>query len=378
MKPLTTPTSPNSGKSGIAPARIKVSVLFFAIVIAVIFSLGLVFLTFFLAEKYPISPFFNHIPVRRPSDNIIVRQDLKSDSETIRKIIREVQPSLGTLVRHSDKALTAVSAYVTPVTFLTSDGIGVVLPIGKSGEKNDILMNSGEPRPVSQLISPQVPLTLIRSEGGSAALAIAEISQLELGEQVWLLHFDATTTGLTVARAAIASVNGRNSRNDDNSESSDQLDRRILLDRELNSTWAGSAVVQQDGKLIGIFSSQSSVIPLAPLRRRISDLASGNALPSLGITTIDLAYLNDPKIVPSRGLMILTVSARSAAATADLRKSDIITDLDGAPVSPIRNLSDVLLQHKPGDTVEIVLNRDGVVIKKSVILGTLEVLNSQP
>ena len=70
------------------------------------------------------------------------------------------------------------------------------------------------------------------------------------------------------------------------------------------------------------------------------------------------------------GLRLDAVSAGSPAEKAGLKGGDIITGFDGKPISTINDYMESLRQHKPGDTVEILVKRDGKEVKLRVKLGS--------
>ncbi|HZW34599.1 MAG TPA: M20/M25/M40 family metallo-hydrolase, partial [Isosphaeraceae bacterium] len=70
------------------------------------------------------------------------------------------------------------------------------------------------------------------------------------------------------------------------------------------------------------------------------------------------------------GLKLEAVSAGSPAEKAGLKGGDIITGFDGKPISTINDYMESLRRHKPGDTVEILVKRDGKEVKLKATLGS--------
>jgi S1-C subfamily serine protease len=70
------------------------------------------------------------------------------------------------------------------------------------------------------------------------------------------------------------------------------------------------------------------------------------------------------------GLKLDAVSGGSPAEKAGLKGGDIITGFDGKPISTINDYMESLRQHKPGDTVEILVKRDGKEVKLKATLGS--------
>lgn len=72
----------------------------------------------------------------------------------------------------------------------------------------------------------------------------------------------------------------------------------------------------------------------------------------------------------AHGVLLGGVSAGSPAEKAGLRKGDVIVRIGGADIPDLQGMTDVLRQHKPGDTVEVVILRDSAEQKFTVMLGS--------
>jgi hypothetical protein len=71
-----------------------------------------------------------------------------------------------------------------------------------------------------------------------------------------------------------------------------------------------------------------------------------------------------------RGVLLGGVTAGSPAEKAGLQKGDVLIRMGGAEVANLQGMTDVLGQHKPGDTVEVVVLRGGAEQKFTVVLGS--------
>ncbi|MFC1707392.1 M20/M25/M40 family metallo-hydrolase [Planctomycetota bacterium] len=69
------------------------------------------------------------------------------------------------------------------------------------------------------------------------------------------------------------------------------------------------------------------------------------------------------------GVRISGVVPGSAAEHAGLREGDVVTGIDDTPIASLRDLSDQLKQHRPGDRISISYVRDGKQLSTSATLG---------
>ena len=69
------------------------------------------------------------------------------------------------------------------------------------------------------------------------------------------------------------------------------------------------------------------------------------------------------------GLKLTGVRAGSPADSAGIRAGDIVVELGGKPVTDLQTYSDALYSYKPGDTIKVVVMRDGRRLILDVKLG---------
>ncbi|GAA4218021.1 S1C family serine protease [Actinocatenispora rupis] len=69
------------------------------------------------------------------------------------------------------------------------------------------------------------------------------------------------------------------------------------------------------------------------------------------------------------GALVVSVTANGPAAKAGIRAGDVITNVGGTQVTDVTDLTTALAAHKPGDTVEVTVDRNGSSQKVQVTLG---------
>ena len=135
----------------------------------------------------------------------------------------------------------------------------------------------------------------------------------------------------------------------------------IQTDAAINSGNSGGALVNSEGKLIGIntliasTSGSSSGLGFAInsdyVKEAVDQLIQNGSVshPQLGVTVIPSTDGN--------GATVVTVSDNSAASEAGLKPGDIITKIEGEAVSNSSDVVYAIREHSVGDTVSIEYTR---------------------
>jgi S1-C subfamily serine protease len=166
----------------------------------------------------------------------------------------------------------------------------------------------------------------------------------------------------------------------------------IQTDAAINPGNSGGPLLDSAGLLIGvntaIYSPSGSsagigfAIPVDEVNRVVPQLIRHGKIvrPGLGIQVASDAVA---KQVGVNGVLVVRVAPGSAAEKAGLRSTtrdadgqivlgDVITAVEGKPVTKTRDLFDLLGKHKAGDTVTLDVQRDGEALQIKVTLGTVE------
>ncbi|MHB8881623.1 MAG: S1C family serine protease [Thermodesulfovibrionales bacterium] len=124
------------------------------------------------------------------------------------------------------------------------------------------------------------------------------------------------------------------------------------------------ALVHASGAAAGKGKSVSNVNRTEP--------ASSTGKATLGLMIQNLsADARQQFSVPSRwtGVFVVKTKPGSAAEKAGIMKEDIIVSIDNEPVADARNMADAIQARNPGDTVTLVVLRNG---RHMVITATLD------
>lgn len=145
----------------------------------------------------------------------------------------------------------------------------------------------------------------------------------------------------------------------------------IQTDAAINSGNSGGALVNADGKVVGINTLKLSgsgvegigfAIPINSTLDVIDDLIEYNKVlrPYIGITGINLddSLVKENKL-SALGVYIKAVQSFSPAEKAGLQAGDIIIKADGKDIKKMDELNEIKNSHKIGDTMTLTINRNG-------------------
>ena len=187
----------------------------------------------------------------------------------------------------------------------------------------------------------------------------------------------------TVTRGIISALNRPNP---------DASDRHkpgefIQTDAAINPGNSGGALVDARGELIGIntflisssgsFSGMGFAIPTQIVEPTVNTLIRDGKVthPYIGIQISDVTPDNAKffQMKKAEGALISQVEPDTPGAKAGLRTGDVITELDGKPVTDAGQLQMEVGQKRPGETIHLEVVRDSKPVSVAV---TLEALNS--
>jgi len=159
------------------------------------------------------------------------------------------------------------------------------------------------------------------------------------------------------------------------------MDGMVQTDAAISPGNSGGPLVNARGEVIGIATStirtnQAERIGFAIPSNYATRLAGiliaeGKVTrPYIGVTTelLTPARGEELKVKAGRGAYISDIGPNTPAAKAGLQKGDVIVAINGATIDAAHPLNPRLLDFKPGDTVAVTINRDGMEQRNSVSL----------
>ena len=144
----------------------------------------------------------------------------------------------------------------------------------------------------------------------------------------------------------------------------------IQTDAAINSGNSGGALVNSDGKVIGINTLKLTgsnvegigfAIPINSTLDVIDQLIDYNKVlrPYIGITGIDVDENTAKRYDLVIGVYIQSVENFSPAEKAGLKAGDVIIKADGKDITTMDELTEIKNSHQIGDTITLVVNRNG-------------------
>ncbi|WP_093668341.1 trypsin-like peptidase domain-containing protein [Tenacibaculum sp. MAR_2009_124] len=211
-------------------------------------------------------------------------------------------------------------------------------------------------------------------------LPFANSDFVKIGE--WVLAVGNPYNLTSTVTAGIVSAKGRDLDGNTNTESFIQTDAAV------NPGNSGGALVNTRGELIGIntaitsktgsFIGYSFAVPSNIAKKIIDDLLEFGAVQEaiLGIG-IDQG---DKEI---QGVKIGSIDENSEALKAGLKEGDVITKVNNVKISKFSDLKGQLTAKRPGDIIDVTVDRNGdelvktVKLIKRIVVPTSKVLGTQ-
>lgn len=154
----------------------------------------------------------------------------------------------------------------------------------------------------------------------------------------------------------------------------------IQTDAAINSGNSGGALVNSEGKVIGINTLKLSgtgiegmgfAIPINSTKEIYEQLIQYSKVkrPYIGITGLDLDKKTADYNKLVVGIYVKDIETFSAAEKAGIKIGDVIIAVDGKSVTTMDELNEIKNSHNIGDTLEIKLNRNGNELSVNVTLA---------
>jgi putative serine protease PepD len=302
----------------------------------------------------------------------------------IRGILDKVQPSvvaIETSQRTSQGAFEGAGSGIV----LSADGLVLTNAhvIAGLGDITVVLADGAEHPATLVGASPDDDLAVVRVEGVDDLVAaeLGSSDDLQVGDEVIAIGNALNLGGEPTVTRGIVSAKDR-----DLEAQGVRLQGLIQTDAAINPGNSGGPLVNAAGQVVGmntaiVADAQNLGFSIAIDRARpiIEELEAGNGAVNpnqafLGVSTTDVSGLTDAVrerfgVEGDAGAFVTEVVPGSAAADGGLEPGDVIVEIDGAEVEESGDVRDAIVEHEPGDEVELRILRDGDEQTVEVTLG---------
>ncbi len=238
---------------------------------------------------------------------------------------------------------------------------------------------------------PSTDLAVIKIEGVDfPTLSYANSDDVRIGE--WVLAvgnpFNLTSTvtaGIVSAKARNLNILG----------SSSSVESFIQTDAAVNPGNSGGALVNINGDLIGInaaiasntgsYTGYSFAIPSNIVKKVVSDLKEfgevQRAFLGASFNEINNKLAIDLNLKDIKGIYVNSVDPNGAASESGIIQGDVILSINNTKINSYSSLKEFLAQHRPGESVNILVLRNNAEKNIAVVLknknGTTQILKKE-
>lgn len=220
---------------------------------------------------------------------------------------------------------------------------------------------------------PNTDIALLKIEGDDFTyIPFGNSDELKVGE--WVLAVGNPFNLTSTVTAGIVSAKGRGGIGGGNNMA---IQSFIQTDAAINRGNSGGALVNTNGQLVGIntaiysqtgdFAGYGFAVPIAIAAKVVSDIKEFGAVQRamLGVSIMDIQAAKETKqegadkIKLNEGVYVGGFADRSSAKEAGVQIADIITAVNGTKVRTVSELQEQIGRLRPGDKVDLTVNRNG-------------------
>ncbi|MDH4089515.1 MAG: Do family serine endopeptidase [Cyclobacteriaceae bacterium] len=230
---------------------------------------------------------------------------------------------------------------------------------------------------------PDTDLAVVKiDESGLPFLSFVDSDNAKVGE--WVLAVGNPYNLNSTVTAGIISAKGRNINilHRNSGEGSTAIESFIQTDAAINPGNSGGALVALNGGLLGIntaiasptgsYSGYGFAVPSNIVSKIVDDLINYGAVQrgwlgvTIGSVNSELAKANDLQV--NEGAYISGFADKSSAKEAGIKEGDVVIQIDETPIKSNTALIEYIGRHRPGDKVNMLVNRKGKELTIPVVL----------
>ncbi|MDY4917272.1 MAG: trypsin-like peptidase domain-containing protein [Candidatus Cryptobacteroides sp.] len=246
----------------------------------------------------------------------------------------------------------------------------------------EVTLNNNRTYPARLIgTDPATDVALIKiEESGLPIVPFADSDQLRLGE--WVLAIGSPYDLRSTITAGIVSAKGRSMPKDPNNPNEFRIESFIQTDAAVNPGNSGGALVNKEGKLVGVntaiisqtgsYAGYSFAVPSNIVKRITDDLMDYGTVhrARLGIVMLPIndEIAKELKLSSVNGVYITDMASDSAAAEAGIKVGDVVVEIGGSKVTGVSSVQELVNNFHPGDRAEVKVIRGGEALSFEVVL----------
>lgn len=230
---------------------------------------------------------------------------------------------------------------------------------------------------------PDTDLALVKiDESDLPYLSFVDSDKAKVGE--WVLAVGNPFNLNSTVTAGIISAKGRNINilGRRTEQGSTGIESFIQTDAAINPGNSGGALVDLQGGLLGIntaiasptgsYSGYGFAVPSDIVSKVVEDLIKYGAVQrgwlGVSITSVNSQLAKEYDLAVREGAYVSTLTESSSAKEAGIREGDVVVQIDNVPIRSNTALIEYIGLHRPGDKLEITVNRKGEELTFPVVL----------
>ena len=238
---------------------------------------------------------------------------------------------------------------------------------------------------------PTTDIALLKIEAeGLQKITVANSDNVRLGQ--WVLAVGNPFNLTSTVTAGIISAKGRDINIIDEQSA---IESFLQTDAAVNPGNSGGALVNTGGQLVGIntaissrsgsFEGYSFAVPANLMMKVVGDLKEfgrvQRAFMGINYNELNASLSEELDLKVNAGVYVANVVEGGAADDAGIEKGDVIINIDGKQVRTGADLTEAIGSHRPGESLDVVVNRNGRNEKFNLVLknklGTTEMLTRE-
>jgi S1-C subfamily serine protease len=303
----------------------------------------------------------------------------------IQSLLRKAQPSVVS-IQTGESSSTGVFGSAGSGVIISEDGLVLTnAHVVSSATSMEVMLSDGRSMPATLVGSlPDDDIALIQVTGASG-LTPAELGisrDVRVGDDVVAIGNALNLGGPPSVTEGIISATDRSIQAQDIT-----LDNLIQTDAAINPGNSGGPLLNADGQVVAINTAIIDTaqnigfaIAIDSIKPLIDEIKGGQATITpdsafLGVSTKDLSAMTPDVLAQygvrtSDGAFVVDIQPGSAAGLSGLQLGDVITAIDGQPMSSSADVTAAVREHQAGDKITVTFERDGQVQSLDVVLGS--------